>query len=114
MATSVISNTVIDPSGNPVPFATVVATLVVPAFLTATGIEVATQVTTTANASGVWSLALERNADLTPAGTYYIIDQLLPAGTRSYAIQVGATDQSLIASLVSPIPVPSTTVYLTQ
>jgi hypothetical protein len=119
MATSTISNTCTDPSGVAVASVTVKATLVpaLRAFRTGPATEVAAVVSTVSNGSGAWSLVLERNADITPAGTYYIVEEQIPAasgGPRFYEILVGASDQTLLAAQVTPIPTVQVSSFLTQ
>lgn len=120
MATSIISNTVTDLSGVVVGGVTVTAKLVPgSAFRTATFLEVASMVTTTSDVNGNWSLVLERNSDVVPSGTYYVVTEKIPdakGGTKSYTIQVGAVNASLLASLVFPIAAPTlvTDSFLTQ
>lgn len=108
MATSTITNTLLNPAGTPVVGALVRVTLMPgPGFRIVTGTEVARVIETTTNASGVWSLVLEENASISPANTYYVVDEFHPArsgGPTRYIIQVGAADQSVFASMVSPSP----------
>jgi hypothetical protein len=124
MATSTISNTVTDPSGVAVAGVTVKATLVptLRPFRSATFAEVAATVSTVSNGSGAWSLVLERNSDIVPSGTWYLIEEQIPTangGPRFYEIQVGSSNQTLLASLVTPaeqqpIVVPAGTTYISQ
>jgi hypothetical protein len=120
MATSVINNTITDPSGTVVGSVPVTATLMPSAgtgFRTASGTEIAAIESTTSDGAGAWSLTLERNADITPSGTYYRIDESIPAasgGPRTWYISVGASNQSLLAALVSAPPAIVDSTYLTQ
>lgn len=117
MATSTISNTVTDPSGVAVASCPVTVTLMPSGgFRSDTFTEVARTVSTTTNASGFWSLALERNTNITPANTYYEVVEQIPdarGGRRVWAISVGASNQSVLAALVTPPPAAAST-YLTQ
>lgn len=126
--TSVISNTVTDPSGKVVAGAVVVVTLytavgVGGGFRIDDGTEVSPVTSTVTNASGVWSLALERQANINPANSYYIVQEFLPSavgdpyspqGVRSWLFQVGATNQALSAALVTQPPAGVATAFLTQ
>lgn len=118
MATSTITNTITDPSGTAVAnVRVIVRTCPRGSFRTADGSEVAPTVETTTNASGVWSLSLERNSGITPANSYYEVEEQLPinkGGPRHYTIQVGSSNQTLLAALVSPIPDITSSNYLTQ
>lgn len=118
MATSTISNTITGPTGTAVSGATVRATLMPgPGFRVSDSTEVARVVTTTTNGSGAWSLALERNTNITPTGTWYLIEEEIPVaqgGSRTHAIQVGASNQTLLAALISTLPTITASGYLTQ
>lgn len=76
--------------------------------------EVARITRTTTDASGVWSVALERNADISPSGTYYQVVEKIPFAERKYNIQVGSTSQTLFAALITTPPSIPATAYLTQ
>lgn len=118
MATSTISNTVTGPTGTVVSGARVVARLMPSAgFRVDTFSEVARVVETVTNGSGAWSLALERNTNITPASTYYQITELIPnssGGPRVWNISVGASNQTVLAALVDPLPDATSGTYLTQ
>lgn len=118
MATSTITNTITGPTGTAVASARVVARLMPTAgFRSGPATEVARAVETTTNASGVWSLVLEENASITPDNTYYEITEYIPesqGGTRVWNILVGASDQTVLASLITPIPAAQASAYLTQ
>lgn len=118
MATSTITNTITGPTGTAVASCPVEITLMpVPGFRTATDAEVARQVIVVANSSGVWTAALERNADITPANTYYRIVEKIPlsqGGPRTWNIQVGAVSTSLYAALITTPPTVPASTYLTQ
>lgn len=109
MATSTITNTITDPSGGVVAGARVVARLLpTPGFKIDTGVEVVGQVETDTNGSGVWSLPLERNSNITPASTFYEVTEYQPYGGRVhrvvYNILVGASNQTVSQALISPLP----------
>lgn len=118
MATSTISNIITGPSGTALAAVPVVIRLVPRgAFRIDTGTEVAAEVRTTTNASGLWSVALERNSNISPTNSYYEVEERCSAaqgGPRKYTFQVGATNQTLFAALVSPIPDITSSNYMTQ
>lgn len=118
MATSNITNTVTDPSGVAVGACRVVARLMpVPGFRISDSSEVARTVETLTNGSGLWTLALERNSNISPANTYYEVTEYVPVnrgGTRVWHCQVGASDQTLHAALVTSLPDVANANYLTQ
>lgn len=120
---STISNTILDADGNAIANVPVNITLMpTGGFRIDDQTEVATLYSTTTNASGFWSAALEQQANITPTGSWYQVDELVPAangGTRTYFISVGASPQTLLASLVTPSQtqptvVPAGTVYISQ
>lgn len=117
MPTSVISNTVIDVLGNPVASVPVTAILIPYGFRISDNTEVGRVATTTSDASGFWSLALEENSNITPGGTYYLIIEDVPhalGGQKEWAIQVGASNSDLYQALVNPLPSLGQANYLTQ
>lgn len=117
MALSNITNLLTDLNGTPIAAVRVIARLIPGGFRIAEGSEIASQDETTSDAGGNWSIALERNANISPAGTYYEIEEQIPdlnGGPRIYPVSVGATNQTLQAALVSPIPSVSGPTYLTQ
>lgn len=118
MPTSVISNTARNPAGAAVAGVKVTARLWPgPGFRVSDGSEVASFASTTSDALGFWSLVLEETANISPAGTAYIVEEDFTdndGGPRLWMIQVGAADATLQASLVSAIPEPSLVAYLTQ
>jgi hypothetical protein len=103
VATSTITGTITDPTGVAVSGALVVCRLMpTGGFRTADGSEVARAVSTTTNASGVYSFVLERNSGISPANSYYEITEYIPAangGTKVWNISVGASNQTTYASL---------------
>ena len=118
MATSTISNTILDPSGTAVASVTVTARLKPQGgFREDTFTEVTRQESTTSDVNGAWSLTLEENDNITPTGTYWEITEDIPdsaGGPTTYAVSVGASDQTVYAALVSSLPNFSTGSYLTQ
>lgn len=118
MPTSTISNTVTNPSGTALAGVPIIVRLVPRGgFRITDASEVTPVVTTTTNASGVWSLALERNSNITPANSYYEVEEQCTAaqgGPRKYTFQVGASNATLYASLISAIPDLTSSNYLTQ
>jgi putative SOS response-associated peptidase YedK len=118
MATSIITHTITGPTGTALSAVPVIIRLVPRgAFRTADGSEVAPTYVTTTNASGVWSATLERNSGISPANSFYEVEQQLsPAqgGPRKYTFQVGAGNATLFASLISPIPDTAAAGYITQ
>ncbi len=123
MATSRITNTITGPTGTALSGVVVTARLMPSGgFRTADFSEVARLVQTTTDVTGFWSLQLEENASITPSNSWYEVTELIPdvsGGKRVWQIAVGASDQSLLASLVTPAEqqptvVPAGTVYLDQ
>ena len=128
MATSNISNTILDLSGSAVSDVVVVARLKPgPGFRIYEGTEVASQITTTSASNGAWSLTLEQNepADpvdatklgISPSGSYYEIEEQIPdakGGLKSWTVTVGTTSQTLYAALVTTLPADVGPTYLTQ
>jgi hypothetical protein len=100
VSTSTISDTITDPLGAAVVGARVVARLLpTPGSRIAEGTEVVGQVETVTNGSGVWSLALERNSNITPANTFYEITEYVEYGERTHRVvwnvQVGSSNQTV-------------------
>ena len=128
MATSNISNTILDLSGSAVSDVVVVARLKPgPGFRIYEGTEVASQVTATSASNGAWALTLEQNepADpvdatklgISPSGSYYEIEEQIPdakGGLKSWTVTVGTTSQTLYAALVTTLPADVGPTYLTQ
>lgn len=117
MPTSTISNIITDPRG--IPLAGVGVTVQLqpgPGFRLSDGSEVSGSVQAVTNAAGLWSLALERNSNITPAGSYWLVSEDIPAGAggqRSWRITVGAVDANLLASTIVAAPSPLLPDYLT-
>ena len=108
MPTSVISNVVTDPNGVAVADCPVIIRLQ-PAgsFRITDDSEIAPVVETITDDTGLWSIALEETSNITPANSYYEVEERIPAhrgGARKYTFEVGAASASLLASLVSIIP----------
>lgn len=128
MATSNISNTILDLSGSAVSDVVVVARLKPgPGFRIYEGTEVASQVTTTSASNGAWTLTLEQNEPASPAvatklgispsGSYYEIEEQIPdakGGLKSWTVTVGTVSQTLYAALVTTLPADVGPTYLTQ
>jgi hypothetical protein len=117
VATSTITGTITDPIGTAVSGALVVCRLMsTGGFRTADGSEVARNVSTTTNGSGVYTFVLERNSGISPTNSYYEITEYIPAangGPKVWNISVGASNQTVYAALVTPMPAGVPT-YLTQ
>lgn len=118
MATSTITNVVKDPGGTEVVGCRVIVTLMPTAgFRTDTFSEVARTVETVTDVNGAYSINLERNSNITPANTFYSVVELIPdarGGKRVWNISVGSSNQSVLASLVDPLPDATGGTYLTQ
>lgn len=117
MATSILTDTIRDPGGNVV--ATSSGTTVnfrlmaggsqVAGFRISDGVNVASQIVTSASTTGAISQALENNTNITPTGTYYIAEILNPSsqgGTQEWALlsSSSASPQSFRSALLSAIP----------
>lgn len=114
MATSTISNTIEDPSGTPIEGVRVVAKLMPSGgFRTADAVEVARYVETTTDASGDWSLSLERNAGITPSNSYYQITEYVPGDPATWLVSVGSSNQTVLAAQTRPLG-SAAAQYLTQ
>lgn len=118
MATSAITSRIFDPNtGQGLAGVEVVARLApVPAFQ-ADGTELVVETRTTTDASGNYTLTLERNADITPANTYYSVREERPGtagGPVVWQIQVGSIGQSLMAARIVAAPILLDAAYLTQ
>lgn len=123
--TSLISNTLTDPDGNPVPYSQVTIALVTwgqTAFRIDDLSEITPVTQVLTNPSGVWSLALERQSNISIVNTYYLAQEIIPAisptnlpviGLRTTLFQVGAVNQTLQAAAVAQ-PLGGPISYLTQ
>lgn len=118
MATSTITGVITNPAGTALANVAVKAILRPrPAFVTATGAELAVTYETTTDSNGQYVFTLTRTADITPSGSWYeITEQISPryGGAVKHTVQVGASNQTVYAALISTPPVPGTSVYLTQ
>lgn len=104
MATSVISNQVV--SGG---VFTVTATLRPgPGFRIDTETEVRRIETTTSDGTGAWTLTLERNSNIEPAGTWWDIEEELPQSIspihHTFSIIVGASNQNVHDAIAPILP----------
>ena len=92
MATFTVSNTILTPAGNPVAGVQVLISLRPEGcFRTSDKAELVSPLVVTTNASGVWSTPLEDNLNITPAGSYYEIEERIPpiyGGTQIWNIYV--------------------------
>jgi len=115
---STIHNTVTDLDGTPIEGAPVIIRLRPgPGFRVDDFVEVASEERTTTDASGFWDQPLERNANINPSGTYYEVEEQIPAragGTRLWAVLVGDIDSSLLGALVVMPSARAAPVTLTQ
>ncbi len=119
MATGVITNRLLDPSGNPLVGVTVNARLMpLPSgFRTSSFYEISQLATTTTDSNGDWQLVLEINANINPGDSYWEIVENIPvtAGPqRVWSVQVGTGTNNLYASLVSTPPYQPVPSYITQ
>jgi hypothetical protein len=114
VATSTITGIIKDASGTGIQGVTITARLRPAGFRTSDYAELVDKSTTT-DVNGAWSLSLERNADISPAGTYYEIEEQVPSssgGGRQWAINADASG-ALFARLLTGPPAGSTTTFLT-
>jgi hypothetical protein len=119
VATTVISGEINDASGSPLEDVQVTCVLRPrPAFETATGVELASILSTTTDSNGQYSFTLTRTADITPDESWYEVIERIPdryGGPAKHIIQVGAIATSVYASRVGSSPPSSATeTYLTQ
>lgn len=72
--------------------------------------------TTTASGAGAWSLALERQSNITPTGSYWLIEEHIEddGGHTILPISVGASNATLAASVIEPVTNTGIVSYLTQ
>lgn len=114
MATSTISNTVKNPDGTPAVGVTVNIRLVPDTGFRTDHSEIVEKLTLTTDAAGLWTTPLERNSDVSPANSFYVVDELVPNSPRSFAFGVGPLNTTLDAALVTPLPTQLTSNYITQ
>lgn len=69
---------------------------------------------TKTDAAGDWSLTLESNNDIQPAGTYWEIEFVLGLDGSTWDISVGDTNAGFLASIISVLPTIQTSNFLTQ
>lgn len=89
----VLFNTVRDASGSPVAGCPVDVRLMPYAGFRGDGTEVARLLTVTTDSSGFWQTALDGNALISPAGTYYEVTEYIPevrGGKRVWLVRVTA------------------------
>ncbi len=121
MGTSVITHTQTDPFGVPVEyvanFRLTTAAGQQEGFRLSNGTGISALATTTSNALGAISVALENNSNIVPAGSFYVAELLLPSsagGTVEAGIlsSSSVSPQSIYSALINPIPsyVPFSTV----
>jgi len=80
MPTSIISNVITDASGVPLAGVPITITLVAyGAFRVSDSSELAPQLTVTTDTTGTWSVALERTSNITPADSFYHVDEQIPS-----------------------------------
>lgn len=96
MPTSIISGTVVDPSGTPL-IGAVVTARIVPEGSTrvSDGASITPVETTITNGSGAWSLTLEEQTNILPATSYYFVEEKYSGFGNFYAIKVPAADSSV-------------------
>jgi hypothetical protein len=118
VATSIITGNITNASGTALANVAVkVRLLPRPAYKTSTGAELSPTIEFTTDASGNYAMTLERTADITPANSFYEVTEYIPTrygGAVKHIIQVGSSNTTVLASLVSTPPTPTTEVFLTQ
>lgn len=99
VATSNVTHTILDSSMDPIEGVLVRAVLMPgPGFRNDDDSEIARTVETESDSNGDWTLALERQANIVPSGTYYVVDEFIPfakGGPARYAISVPATNEDI-------------------
>lgn len=116
MATGFITNTLTDSDGDPIVGVSVTAKLTrQPCYRLSDNTEVIATGTVLSNGSGVWTIELERSANLTP-GCQWVIYESVPAskgGTRVTMVNVGAGTTSIVSARISEVTPPGTDTYYT-
>lgn len=111
MATVLISHKVVDAAGIPIAGCPVVIELQpIQGFRLSDGASVGRRYSTVTDGSGDMAVALERNDDIFPQGTYYVATFSAPSergGPQKYRFTATAA-QSLFASLIDPPTFPDT------
>lgn len=99
MPTSIISGTVVDPSGTPQASTAVRARLVPKGATRISDNSTISEIeSTTTNSLGNWSLTLEEQSNISPANSYYAVEEvLLSSSYNQYAISVPAADSNVEA-----------------
>lgn len=119
MATGVITNRLLDPSGTALSGVTVNARLMPSptGFRSVSFYEISQLETTTTDGNGDYALVLEQNTGILPGDSYWQIEECIPVAAgvpRVWSVQVGAGTATLYASLVSTPPDVSVPSYITQ
>ena len=120
MASSPLTNRILDPSGTALSGVTVNARLIPASGFRSDSpyAELATLESTTTDSSGDWVLNLERNSNITPTGTQWEIEERIPdanGGPKTWRCNITATATvTLLAALVTSPPPLSSTTYITQ
>lgn len=118
MATGIITGNITDLSGTDLSGITVTARLRPGGgFRTSGGGSLAHLESTTTDASGDYSLTLERNADISPSGSWYEIEEAVPdayGGPRIFTVSVTAGTHTAYSSLVTPTTGSGFTNYISQ
>lgn len=102
MATVRLTNRILDPSGTALTGVTVNARLKPPGGFRADTpfAEVGAQESTTTDSSGDWALLLERNANITPSGTEWEVEEQIPdssGGPRTWSVAITTTVTTSVA-----------------
>lgn len=117
MATSIISHTVLDPSEDPIAGLTVSATLIGGVYRISDGAEISRYKTWTTDVNGLVQMELERNADIFPTGSHWVINvekTEAQGGATSHDISVGSVNATLYASVIIVAQTVSYSNFLTQ
>lgn len=69
---------------------------------------------TKTDAAGDWSLTLESNNDIQPAGTYWEVEFVLGLEGSTWDISVADANAGFLASIISVLPTLETSTFLTQ
>lgn len=119
MPTSLITHTATDPSGTAVGAGYEVECFLMPTagFRISDSTGITRRLATTTDSSGFFQFALERQSNITPSDSFYLIVIHLPeslGGTQTWSVRVGASNSSLYAALVIPSSSSGLALYLTQ
>lgn len=96
-----VRNTLKNPAGGPLVGEHVAISLVTAGFVTGSSYEVLTSSVITTDATGLWTVNLTPNADITPAGTYYVVRQ---PGGDVLTINVPASGTHWVHTLLVAAP----------